>query len=108
MQRTVLVALAGLLALSAPALAVVSSQDQVDMLHALVAGTAQAASGAGAGNVDPGPFPALPIAYEDDSGNVWQESNGVPGLQEQPVMHDGQQVAPADSFVAGFASLGAL
>jgi hypothetical protein len=80
------------------ALAVISTNDQVAAITPLV-DTLAGAAGAG-----PAPSPDLPTVYIDDAGNVWQESNGLPGLQDKPSMEQGKDW-PADTFVAGWATL---
>ncbi|MCA1813195.1 MAG: hypothetical protein LC624_04495 [Halobacteriales archaeon] len=111
MQRMHVIALAGLLAfmVAQPALAVISTQDQVDAFDFFVTGVSSVAAQAGAPAVDPSILPALPQAYLDDRGNVWQETNGMPGLQTEHVVDQaGHELAPADSFVGGIDSLTGL
>lgn len=62
--------------------------------------------------VTPVPLPATPAApslYVTEDGNLWQESNGFDGLQMEPVVDEqGNQVAAADTRIAGTADLPAL
>lgn len=87
-------ALAALLALPS-ATAVISTGDQYEaiamMLDILAPGT--------------GDVSALPILYLDDAGNVWQESNDLPGLQTEATVDEQGNETPADTLVAGLGAL---
>lgn len=45
---------------------------------------------------------AFPIYYVNDDGTVWQESNGIAGLQTSPIIDEvtGEQIAAADTIVS--------
>ena len=87
-------ALAALLALPS-ATAVISTADQYQVAQIFLDIVAP-----GSGDLS-----ALPILYIDDAGNVWQESNGLPGLQTGPTDDGNGGQIGADAPVAGTASL---
>lgn len=44
----------------------------------------------------------VPVLYLNDDGGLWQEANGIAGLQTGPVFdQEGNQVAGADAYIAG-------
>jgi hypothetical protein len=86
--------IAALLALPA-ASAVISTADQYAAAEMIVDTLAP-------GTAD---LSALPVVYVDDQGDLWQESNGLAGLQtEATASEDGEDI-PADTFLGGFSSI---
>ena len=100
-------ALAGLVAFLAaqPAMAVISTQDQLDALHVVADGGAAIVATLGAPDVGAPDMPDVPIAYLDDAGNIWEESNGVPGLQTHGFTDAAGMAHGADDFVGGIGTL---
>lgn len=47
-------------------------------------------------------FGMLPVFYMDEGGNLWQESNGLPGLQTEETPVEGGEPIGADTSVGGF------
>lgn len=87
-------ALAALLALPT-ATAVISTGDQYEAFQAFVDAFAP----------NTADLSMLPVLYMDDNGNLWQESNGLEGLQTEETPVEGAAPIAADTAIGGFGTI---